>query len=908
MVSFTGVDAVARGVGSSSRALVEPRPAASDVAFALVVTALIGLGYFIETVEPSALRVIAGVVIVVGSLWQRRRFLALVADLARSRADVKQAESRFFQTFEQAAFGLVHVGRDGRMLRVNRRLCDITGFSREELLARRLFDLTHPDDGSGTRAQFNKAMADDDRACSAEQRYLAKHGGIVPVVVSIKLVRGEGDEPDYCVGVIEDITELKVSAHALRESEERFRLAMMGANDGLWDLRYDEHLAVREAYFSPRYKAMLGYEDGEIENLPGEIGRLATPESREAVKAQVLELGSRAKDHYEIEISLRHKDGRWLDILSRGYPIYDEKGKMARLVGTCVDITERKRLVTESRLAAAVFSSTHEGIVVTDRDAAIIMVNPAFSAITGYESEDVAGRHIRILQSGQHGRDFYQAMWRSIREAGCWQGEIWNRRKSGEVYPQWLTISAVRDEKGAVTNYAGVFNDISKAKQSETHLEFLAHHDALTGLPNRLLLRLRIEHAIKRAKRKASSGAVLFIDLDRFKTVNDSLGHPAGDKLLILVAERLQACMRASDTLAREGGDEFIACIEDVQNAREVEEFSRRLIDQMAQPFALPGAHEVFVGLSIGACLFPQDGGSADELVQHADSALYRAKKSGGGSFQLYSSVLTRAANERLQLESGLRRGLERGEFVLQYQPLVSLRDQRIMGVEALVRWRSPGGLIQPMKFIPLAEETGLIVPLGAWVLREACGRLKAWRDAGRDIDMIAVNLSARQFDRADLCEHVSAILAETGLPAGRLELEITESALMQHGAGAEEKLHVLKALGVRLAIDDFGTGHSSLAYLKRFPIDKLKIDRSFIAEIPGDSIGMEITATVIRLAHSLKVKALAEGVETQAQADFLALCGCDVAQGYLFDRPLWEEELIARLEESQGAGQRRLA
>jgi EAL domain-containing protein (putative c-di-GMP-specific phosphodiesterase class I) len=366
--------------------------------------------------------------------------------------------------------------------------------------------------------------------------------------------------------------------------------------------------------------------------------------------------------------------------------------------------------------------------------------------------------------------------------------------------------------------------------------------------------------------------------------------------------------MRASDTLAREGGDEFIACIEDVQNAREVEEFSRRLIDQMAQPFALPGAHEVFVGLSIGACLFPQDGGSADELVQHADSALYRAKKSGGGSFQLYSSVLTRAANERLQLESGLRRGLERGEFVLQYQPLVSLRDQRIMGVEALVRWRSPGGLIQPMKFIPLAEETGLIVPLGAWVLREACGRLKAWRDAGRDIDMIAVNLSARQFDRADLCEHVSAILAETGLPAGRLELEITESALMQHGAGAEEKLHVLKALGVRLAIDDFGTGHSSLAYLKRFPIDKLKIDRSFIAEIPGDSIGMEITATVIRLAHSLKVKALAEGVETQAQADFLALCGCDVAQGYLFDRPLWEEELIARLEESQGAGQRRLA
>jgi diguanylate cyclase (GGDEF)-like protein len=460
--------------------------------------------------------------------------------------------------------------------------------------------------------------------------------------------------------------------------------------------------------------------------------------------------------------------------------------------------------------------------------------------------------------------------------------------------------------QGVRAAYVGVFTDVSNLKQSEIRLDFLAHHDPLTGLPNLLLLHSRIERAVAKAARNNSSGAVLFLDIDRFKTVTNSLGHTVGDQLLILVAKRLNSILRPSDILGRQGGDEFIVLIEDAGNAQDVAAIAQRLIDVIAQPFALPCEREVFIGLSIGVSLFPQDADTCDALTQHADSALYLAKKCAGAAVRFYSPTLTKAADARLKLEAGLRRALERGEFELQYQPLIDLAEGKMTGVEALVRWRSPLGLIMPMEFIPLAEETGLIIPLGDWVLREACNRMKAWRDAGRDIAFIAVNLSPHQFAQTDLCERVSAILTETGLGPEFLEIEITESALMQQGCGAEAKLDEFKALGLRIAIDDFGTGHSSLAYLKRFPIDKLKIDRSFISDFPSDPAGMEITSAVIRLAHSLKVKALVEGVETEAQADFLALCGCDMAQGYYFDRPLWESDLMECLDRIRNAGLRR--
>ncbi len=623
--------------------------------------------------------------------------------------------------------------------------------------------------------------------------------------------------------------------------------------------------------------------------------RIADPLALIQLSRQVEEIRAGHRSTIEFETRARHKDGHWVDVISRGFSVFDEEGELVRVVGSIVDITERKRQEANQRLSAAVFTSTHEGVVVTDAGKNILMVNPAFEAITGYSEEEMRGKNMRLMQSGRHGREFYQAMWQSIREVGYWRGEIWNRRKSGEIFPELTTISAVYDASGAVTNYVGLFSDIGRLKQSETRLEFLAHHDPLTQLPNRLLLRLRIEHAIERSRRSGVMGAVLFLDLDRFRTINDSLGHAAGDRLLVEATERWTGRLRASDTLARIGGDEFVVLIEEIEGPHSAAAVAQSLIDVTSPHFPLPGGREACVGLSIGVGLFPDNGDDSEALIQHAGSALDLAKQSGGAAVRFYSDAMTKAANSRLELEAGMRRGLERGEFVLQFQPLISLAERKIVGVEALTRWRSPAGLIPPSDFIPLAEETGLIVPLGDWVLREACARMQAWRDAGAEIGVIAVNLSPLQLERPDICRRIQSVLEQTGLPPHCLEIEITESALLEQGGEAEAKLGELKALGLHISIDDFGAGHSSLFYLKRFPIDKLKLDRSFIIDIPADPTSMEIAAAIVRLAHSLKIEALAEGVETEAQAEFLKVCGCRLAQGYLFDRPLWESDLLAR-------------
>lgn len=576
---------------------------------------------------------------------------------------------------------------------------------------------------------------------------------------------------------------------------------------------------------------------------------------------------------------------------------------MIRLVGTHLDISERKRAETDLRRAATVFASTHEGIIITDLEGRIERVNPAFQMITGYNEDEVRGQSANLLRSGRQAGEFYSEMWRELREIGYWQGEIWNRRKDGAIYPEWLTISSVRNESGDVTNYIGAFTDITRLKQSEARLEYLAHYDPLTHLPNRFFLRERIQAAIAAGRISGESRAILYLDIDRFKTINDSLGHRTGDELLVIAAERWRACLTTDDVLARVGGDEFVALLEPATPQRAMD-IANLLIAEASKPFIFADGREAYVGLSVGVTTFPNEGDDADALLQQADSALYAAKANRIG-VRFYAPALTHAARRMLDLEAGLRRGMERGELALQYQPLVSLADRRAFGVEALVRWRSPTGLISPMQFIPMAERTGLIVALGEWVLREACTRMKSWLDAGYDLRTIAVNLSPRQFDLPDICERICTILEETGLPPSNLEIEITESALMEQGKNATRKLEELKALGLRIAVDDFGTGHSSLAYLKHFPIDKLKLDRSFIIDIPGDPTSMEIAAAIIRLGQSLQLNVLAEGVETEAQADFLALSGCPTAQGYLFAKPLWEDELKSRFDQEWRETQR---
>ena len=672
---------------------------------------------------------------------------------------------------------------------------------------------------------------------------------------------------------------------ALKASEEKFRFYVEHAPLGLFIA--DRH--GRYVEVNPAAARMLGYEQDELVGLS--IPDVLAPEALEAGQrhfATVIAQGS-----VSTEILHRCKQGslRWITV--DAVRLNDQ-----RHMAFCQDTTERRLAEEKLRLNAAVVASTRDGVIITDLESRILAVNPAYTEITGYHEAEVVGQNPRLLQSGRHGRAFYQAMWASIREMGYWRGELWNRRKNGELYPQWLTISVVRNDQGEATHYIGVLTDISQIKHAEERLDRLAHYDPLTDLPNRRLAQLRLTHAVEQAQRHGYRLGVLFIDLDRFKTVNDSLGHPVGDELLQAIARRLSQRLRQEDTLARLGGDEFLVVLEYLQRPEEAAAVAQILISRLEQPFTLAGGQELYVSASIGISLYPDDGHSAADLIQHADTAVYQAKMQGRNTYRFYTEALTRTAHERLDLESRLRRALERNEFLLHYQPLMSVEEERMIGVEALVRWQPPDeALVPPLRFIPLAEETGLIVPLGEWVLRTACAQAKSWLDAGSPPLLLAVNLSARQFQQPDLIARIQAILTDTGWPVACLELEITESTLMEQGQQAVTTLMALKELGVRLAIDDFGTGYSSLAYLKRFPIDKLKIDQSFVRDIPHDPNDMEIASAIIALAHNLRLEVLAEGVETPDQLAFLRERGCDASQGYLFSRPLPAEELARWLE-----------
>ncbi|EGV29927.1 response regulator receiver modulated diguanylate cyclase/phosphodiesterase with PAS/PAC sensor(s) [Thiorhodococcus drewsii AZ1] len=568
-----------------------------------------------------------------------------------------------------------------------------------------------------------------------------------------------------------------------------------------------------------------------------------------------------------------------------------EFGCLARLAVT--------RITAESKLrqAATVFESTREGVIITDLDSHIIAVNPAYTDITGYTAEEVRGQTPRILRSGRQDDAFYQTLWANITSGGHWQGEVWNRRKSGEIYPQLLSISAVYDPQGTPTHYVGVMTDISQIKRSEERLEHLVHFDPLTNLPNRRLVLSRLHHAIEQTERSRRRVAVLFLDLDRFKNVNDSLGHPVGDELLQALTQRLRERLREEDTLGRLGGDEFLVLLENLERTEDAGRVARALLQLLQEPFELPSGPVLYIGASIGISIFPDDGNSVTELVKHADVAMYQAKEQGRNTYRFYTSTLTIAANERLELDARLRRALINEEFILHYQPQFDSLTGMLIGCEALVRWHSPEhGLIAPDRFIPLAEETGLIVQLGDWVLQTACAQHKLWLDNGLPDIMIAVNLSARQLQQQDFAERVAAILDATGLPAERLTLELTESMIMLPGEQAIELLRELKALGLKLSIDDFGTGYSSLAYLKRLPIDELKIDQGFVRDIPQDRNDMEIAATIIAMARNLNLKVIAEGVETDQQMEFLTLQGCHGYQGYLLGHPLTPEAFIEQL------------
>ena len=582
----------------------------------------------------------------------------------------------------------------------------------------------------------------------------------------------------------------------------------------------------------------------------------------------------------------------WLETIKA--PIYDAQDQLIGVIGMSRNIAKHKEAEEQLILAANVFQNAVEGVVITDSDGNITEINQAFTDITGYNREEVIGRNPSMLSSGRHPKSFFERLWNTLLVQGKWHGEIWNRRKYGAIFPQSITISAVFDKQNIIQYYVAVFADISAQKQNEEKLKNLAYFDALTQLPNRMQFMSLVEQELNHSNRAKKQLAILFLDIDFFKHINDSLGHVIGDEILIELAKRLSYALSDFDVLARLSGDEFVVMLPSIMGTDSVTSSIDKIRSVFERPFILDNAQSVRLTASMGVAIYPSDGGDHDSLLRNADAAMHRAKLDGRNNYAFYTESMTKQAVAQLKLQTAMHQAIANDDFYLVYQPKLKLDDLTPCGFEALMRWHDPIlGDISPGEFIPLAEKIGLIWGMGLWVLKTACLQGVEWLTQGKTFERISVNVASLQIQRSDFVEQVRRILLETGLPAKHLELEVTESCMMHDPETIIRDLKLLGAMGIALSIDDFGTGYSSLNYLKKLPIDKLKIDQSFVRDIPHDSNNTAIAKAVIALGHALNLQIIAEGVETQAQADFLRANGCDLAQGYLYSKPRLPDALV---------------
>lgn len=643
---------------------------------------------------------------------------------------------------------------------------------------------------------------------------------------------------------------------------------------------------MRFRYVNAKMADMFGYRPEEMCDALSVHDLLLSPDSDgwwNQLAGETQQRGS-ASQHYETQV--RHRDGRPLDIeVFASRMVLD--GSPA-VIGIVLNVTQRKVAEASLRRAALVYANTSEAVVVTDADGIILDINPAFTAITGYTASEALGRPMSILSSGRHGPDFYNAMWRSLHETGKWSGDIRNRRKDGSEYVERLTIDTSYNENGTVNCHIGLFSDVTAERRKEETIWKQAHYDHLTGLPNRKMFHEALEQAMETASSNGRCMALIFLDLDYFKEVNDSLGHDVGDELLQEVARRLRRAVREHDLVARLGGDEFTLILKNADMPKNVEEVCRRVLKTLAEPYIF-GEHSIMVSASLGVTVFPRDGSSVTELLQNADLAMYAAKDAGRNQFRHFSAEMQQQAQQRRELLRELQQALDAQQFELYYQPVVELATGRICKAEALIRWHHPErGLVSPGDFIPLAEDSGLIVPIGDWVFRCVTEQLAHWRDTLGSDFQVSVNVSPAQFMSEEL--DPGAWLAHVqgqGLPAAAVLMEITERVLLKADSAGKNKLLAFRDAGVQLALDDFGTGYSSMAYLKRFDIDFIKIDQMFVHNITSDADDLALCQAMIAMAHRLGLKVVAEGVATEAQHELLVEAGCDYAQGFLYARPL---------------------
>jgi diguanylate cyclase (GGDEF)-like protein/PAS domain S-box-containing protein len=835
-----------------------------------------------------------------GAAIEARGYFIKSTSSRHARQESQRYQERFERIFSAASSAMAIVDDADVVLAVNPAYIDLIGYTREEIpTLADCFERLFPD--ATYRATILQKWRESlTPLCSGTTppvvvaRVLCKDGALRVVEVRTTMAGRESilAFSDVTARVRAEIGRVQATSERDRlQSElhlqcERMPMALIVSNTTP-DLTIQSWNPAAERIFGFRSEEALGRSPYDF---------LIPPEHRPHVRGALNWDGPKDETIRVVSENLT-KDGRriWCEWFNS--PMRDATGKVTRVLAMAQDVTARLGAEQQLRLWSNVLSHSVEGIFICDPEQRILNVNSAFERLTGFRAEEVIGKTPRLLQSGRQAPAFYSGMWDTLLKNGTWSGEIWNRRKNGEVYLEWLSISVVYDDHQAIANFVGIFSDITERKTAEERVARMARFDALTDLPNRVLLADRLEQAIKSARRAGTRVGVAFIDLDRFKEVNDSLGHNAGDALLQTVAKRLTEAVRAQDTVARMGGDEFVVIFQELQDATDATTSVMALLQALRPPISLEG-HEITITASVGISMFPDDAGDAQELLRNADAAMYQSKGEGRDRFHFYTGTLNQRALNMLSVENGIRRALERNEFTLHFQPQICVATGQLIGAEALIRWNHPEqGLIMPGAFIPIAEERGLIRGIDEWVIREAVRQIAAWSSAGLHSIPVAVNVSTASFHEKDFVDRISQVIADYGINPTLLELELTEGLMMKDVEAGVQVMRRLHDMGIRISIDDFGTGYSSLNYLRRFPIQKIKVDQSFVREMTQHAESCGLVRGIVVLAKSLGLRVVAEGVETADQLRLLREHECDEAQGFLFGKgvPAAAFESLAR-------------
>lgn len=844
-------------------------------------------------------------------------------------AALRTSEAHFRAYFERSMVGMAATRPDQSWIEANDALCNMLGYTQQELTALKWSDLTHPDDLPENQRLFERMCAGELNEYTLDKRFIRRNGHAVDAHLAARAMRGAHGELLYIVSLVEDITARKQAE--LRDSLRNAALEMMTRGAPLSAVLHKVIDDVQSGH--PEMMCSILLLDHEGKHLLNAASPGLPDFFNDAIHGAAIgptegSCGTAAFTGQRVVVSDIASHPYWENYrdvaLAAGLaaawsePVRSANGEVlgtfaiyhatpttpdnheialienaANLVGIAI---ERRRAEEERYLATMIYQSSSEGTLVTDADNRIIAINPAFTRITGYRLDEIRGKSPSILRSGRHNTAFYAAMWNALRTDGFWHGEIWNRRRNGEIFPAWLTVNTIRDEEGKILRYVAQASDITNKVRSDELIWRQANFDFLTALPNRYMFHDRLEQEIRNVHRDHSRLAVLFIDLDHFKDINDSLGHHIGDQLLIAVSARIQGCIRESDSVARLGGDEFTVILTHISDTGDAERVAQQIITTLAEP-CLIAPHELYISASIGITFCPDDTDNVNQLLSNADQAMYAAKQQGRNRLSYFTESLHQSAHYRLTLIHDLRRALEATEFEVHYQPIIDLSNNKVSKAESLLRWNHPTrGRIGPDEFIPLAEETGLIVSIGDWVLRQSAEQAADWFSKGYPLQ-VSVNMSPVQFQSdALVIDDWLAYLDTLGLSPQQINVEITEGLLLNAMPAVTDKLLRFRDAGIQVSIDDFGTGYSALSYLKRFDIDFLKIDQSFISHLESDANNLALCEAIVMMAHKLGLKVIAEGVETEAQRQALLGIGCDYGQGYLFSRALPADEFEAYL------------